>query len=527
MSVRASRYASIQKLNNERLRIIGMKTLAALLLALTSSAPLYALADNLHTPARRAPELPTSERAEVETLLDRELQQAVESEPLLPGQKKVVITTTLNPGNREMLIDLGRDAVPATAGAASERQCHFLMTEAISILKDAVRIDGYTCTYGGKDIFYYHPDLPATTPAADTTKEERQDGPPVVVMVSAGHGYFYNGVSRQWETRRPLMNGMREDFVTPYFARDVAGDLINKSHMSVAKARTNEATIHAPSNQPWWRMSARTWLESQYPDNPEIWNSLNNDNDPDGQEDDDIRARPLFANHVNASYSLHIHTNGSTNTSIRGTLGFYQRDRQDDARFVARILCSMKETIQAHPFYRNWSVDLQPRYGNYGELRLTDPSKRAALIEVGFHSNAQDATALKSEAFRTAAAAGMAKGIRLYHEGKNCETFKIDSIPDVIGSVNTPFSYLISYSGNPTYPVKVYSQPVSCPSGWSCSRFHRTVNSPTRSPITQEINCSSNNVGQSGTFRYKRWLVDADGVSTAPFEQTYTCNAAM
>lgn len=508
------------------LRKVGSRALLVPLVALAITAAPLALAQVPHTAGKPASQMDAFDRAEIEKLLTKELQQAVNMEPKLAGQKKIVITTTLEIKERRLVIDLGRDAVPDTAGAASERQCHSLVTEAISILKDVVSVDGYTCKYGGKDIFYYHPDPPTKKSEPSTGMEGRQDDPPVIVMVSAGHGYFYNPVSQQWETRRPLMNGMQEDFVTPYFARDVSTDLINKSHMSVAKARTNGTTTHVASGHPWWKMSARTWLESQYPSNPEIWNSLDNDNDPDGQEDDDIRARPLFANHMNANYSLHIHTNGSTNTSIRGTLGFYQTGRAEDAAFVARILCSMKETIQSHPTYTNWSIDVQPRDGNYGELRLTDLSKRAALIELGFHSNPQDAVALQGDNFRARAVAGMAKGIRLYHEGKQCETFKIDSMPAVTGTVNTPFNYTIAYSGNPTYPVKVYSQPVSCASGWSCSSFNRTVNSPVTSPITQEINCTSNQAGQSGTFRYKRWLVDADGVETAPVEHTYTCNAA-
>lgn len=345
-------------------------------------------------------------------------------------------------------------------------------------------------------------------------------------MVSAGHGYFYNPISHNWETRRPFMNGMQEDFITPYFARDVSTELINKSHLSVAKARTNQTTTHVPSGYPWWKMSARTWLESQYPSNPEIWNSLSNDNDPDGQEDDDIRARPLFANHVNAAYSLHIHTNGFTDTTVRGTRGYYQTGRAEDAVFVSRILCAMKETIRSNSTYQDWIIDDAARDGNYGELRLTDVSKRAALIEVGFHSNPQDAAAMQNDNFRALAVAGMAKGIKLYHEGKECAKFKIDSIPAVTGQVNTPFIYKIFYSGNPTYPIRVYSEPVACQAGWTCSSFNRLVTSPESSPISQSINCTSTQPGMSGTFRFKRWLVDADGVKTDPVEHIYTCNAA-
>jgi len=464
------------------------------------------------------------DRAETEGLLARELQEVADKYGLLPGQKRIQITANLGFKERKLVIDLGRDAVPSTAGAGSEQQCQALVSTSIGILQDIISVNEFFCTYGGKDIYYYHPEPP--TRSAPTAGAHRQDQAPTIVMVSAGHGYFFNAVSGNWETRRPLMNGMQEDFVTPYFARDVSTQIINKAHLSVAKARTNVTTIHVPSGHPWWKMSARTWLENQYPSNPDIWNSLPNATGPDAQESNDIRARPLFANHVNANYSLHIHTNGFIeDTSRRGTIGLYQAGRTEDAVYAARILCAMKETIQANPNYATWNVDVAPRGGNYGELRLTDTAKRAALIEVGFHSNPQDAAALQNDTFRSLAVAGMAKGIRLYKEGKQCATFKIDSIPTVSGPVGKPFNYAISYSGNPTYPIKVQSEPVSCATGWNCNSFSRTVSSPESSPITQQINCTTGQPGLSGTFRYKRWLVDADGVKTAPVEHTYTCNA--
>lgn len=344
-------------------------------------------------------------------------------------------------------------------------------------------------------------------------------------MVSGGHGYYFDTGTNTWEPQRPLVNGMREDFVTPYYARDVSDMLINRAHLSVAKARTNGTTTHTPSGHQWWRMSARTYLAEQYPNNPEIWNSLSNDNDPQGEIDDDIRARPLFAEHVGASYSLHIHSNAADDDSIRGTTGWYQTGRDADREYTARILCAMKETIQANSNYATWKVDLSPHSANKGENRLT-PSSRSTIIELGFHTNSSDATALQNATFRRQAVAGMEKGIRLYHEGKQCTDFKIDSIPTVSGPVNTPFNYHINFSGNPTFPVTVHSTVVSCASGWSCPSFTRTENSPQDSQLTFTIHCTSSTPGQSGTFRYKRWLVDADGVKTQPVEHTYTCTAA-
>ena len=107
---------------------------------------------------RPASQMSSFERAEVEKVLNAELQRAVGAQPKLPGQTHIVIATHLSVTERRLFIDLGRNAVPNKSGAASERQCHELSTEAISILNGLVSVNGFTCTYGGQDIFYYHPD---------------------------------------------------------------------------------------------------------------------------------------------------------------------------------------------------------------------------------------------------------------------------------------------------------------------------------------------------------------------------------
>lgn len=175
-----------------------MSSLAVLvpLVAVAASATQPTVAKVPDAAGKPASQMDVLDRTEVEKLLAKELQQTANVEPKLPGQKKIVITTTLEVKERRLVIDLGRDAVPDTAGAASERQCHSLVTEAISILKDVVSVNGYTCKYGGKDIFYYHPDPPAKKSTSSTGRGSRQDDPPVIVMVSAGHGYFYNPISQ-------------------------------------------------------------------------------------------------------------------------------------------------------------------------------------------------------------------------------------------------------------------------------------------------------------------------------------------
>lgn len=127
--------------------------------ALSTAQPSLAQVPNAAgTPASQ---MDAFDRAEIEKLLNAELQRAVDGKPNLPGQKHIMIATHLSVKERRLLIDLGRDAVPDKSSAASERQCHELSVEAISILNGIVSVNGFTCTYGGKDIFHYHPEAPA------------------------------------------------------------------------------------------------------------------------------------------------------------------------------------------------------------------------------------------------------------------------------------------------------------------------------------------------------------------------------
>ncbi|NJC43826.1 UNVERIFIED_ORG: hypothetical protein FHT06_001065 [Xanthomonas campestris] len=180
----------------------------------------------------------------------------------------------------------------------------------------------------------------------------------------------------------------------------------------------------------------------------------------------------------------------------------------------------MKEVIQANSKYADWTVDTVPRgVGNKGENTLA--RLPATIIEVGFHTNVADAAALQDAIFRTLAGKGIAKGIDLNKDGKTCSTFKIESIPTVTGPIGTPFDYKINYSGNPTFPVVMHFETVKCASGWTCGSGTRTTSSGS-SPLTYQISCTGSNT-TPGTFVARRWLVDADGIKTAPVEHTYTC----
>lgn len=99
-----------------------------------------------------------SDRMGIEKYLAKKLQESVDRQGKLPGQRKIDVSVSLSAEERRLQIDLGRDGVPSKAGAAAEDQCNSLITEAMSILSGIVSVNGYLCTYGGQDIHYYHPE---------------------------------------------------------------------------------------------------------------------------------------------------------------------------------------------------------------------------------------------------------------------------------------------------------------------------------------------------------------------------------
>ena len=139
-------------------------------------------------------------------------------------------------------------------------------------------------------------------------------------------------------------------------------------------------------------MSSRYHLKALLPEHVDIWNSLPNDTNRDREVREDIRARPLYANHLGVGGLISLHTNGNDNPAIRGLEVYYHEDKPQDRELAAQVLCSMKELIHAEPGYEDFPVRTAPSVGRHGENRIgTMPS---VLVEVAYHSNGEDSAAL-------------------------------------------------------------------------------------------------------------------------------------
>lgn len=361
------------------------------------------------------------------------------------------------------------------------------------------------------------------------------------LAISAGHGLYYHYKWKDWRAQRDPFYGVLEDDITQELAATLQWQVMNRSADVVYQMRaSSSAGTHGPSNQPWWRISSRYVLEYSYPTMPELWNTYSVKYPLEGQRErkDDINARPLYANFLNADYMVSIHTNAAPTQPNTGQTGtrVYFRDVANNRKLAETISCYMSEKIHARDLYKNFYVaPPEPRL-NLAELNLA--KMPTALVEVAYHDYPNDAAALKDPQFRLAAMNGIEKGVRLFQAGVGCVPFKLIKAPDglgvPVGDEGTLGGFI--YTGWAQYPIQRVTEVLSCGttdcSGVAVTRTHSTYSKmlPDGSfEISVRYYCGrSNGSSTSATWittphRLRTYLQDADGVKTNAVDWTLNC----
>ncbi len=365
--------------------------------------------------------------------------------------------------------------------------------------------------FQGKPLKHYYPKELAVPPQA------RNDPDNQTVLVSASHGLIRVHPSLDWAYQRPEAFGFREDLITPAYADELQAVLEARSGVAVTRARNRIDEDHPESNHPWGHMSARYHLKSLLPDRSAIWNSLPNSTDNDREVKEDIRARPLYANHLGVGGMLSLHTNGSDKGDARGAEVYYHADKPGDRELAASVLCGMRELIHAQPGYESFPLKQEPNSGRHGENRIgTMPS---IIVEIAYHSNAEDSAALQDPVFRAASMKGVEKGYRLFREGKVCAPFVLQPIADVALPAGTSRKITLPFNGNPQFPVTMEFTTASCSRPGACTPSKTTFTDPAV-PVTVDMRCRGSLTGEA---RWSVVLRDTDGVVTAPVEFQQTC----
>ena len=223
------------------------------------------------------------------------------------------------------------------------------------------------------------------------------------LVVSPGHGLYWDDVLGTWHLQRPRIQGIVEDLVNWDIARHLRDELL-AAGIKVQMARYAERDeVVGPSGNPRWQEAAKYFIQTLgAPD--EVWNY--------GADDyaRDINTRPFYANWIDAAAVVSIHNNGGqesgTETWFDDTNGW-----QEESRRLAEIVQRHVVSAIRAQYNGNW-VDrgLRSCDGCKGETRLA--SRPAVIVEIAYMDTVTpDNDALRDEAFKRIVAAALRDAI--------------------------------------------------------------------------------------------------------------------
>lgn len=467
------------------------------------------------------PAVPVEERVNLESILTNIAQSHVATEERLPGQQPLVIAKVwFNEEGDALNVELGKAYLPTYYTITFEERLLAIGDALINYMERVTPIYQVDIWFEGRDIFEYFPEErgPPERAAREPgqTRRPKRDLGNGRVLVSAGHGVYYNDRFKDWRPQRDPENAITEDYATPAFARRLDQFLLERGGTEVFRARSTSRERHPESGVRWYSMAARYHIKDAVPELPSIWNSPGHSEPGLEERDQDIRSRPLFANHLGVDAALHVHTNADGNPATRGLRVYYHPKNRDGERLAEMARCYMKESLGSNEFYASYPVSPFTHPKNHGETRLADmPS---VIVEVGFHTNKEDANAIQSDVFQTLSMRGLEKAYRLFRQGHSCDTFTA-SYSDVSVVSDSSSDASIELSGFPRFPVKYTSIVTECPSGVICGavsgRFQDSL-----SPLKITHNCSTD---KAFTIKWRVRFTDADGIQ-AETPASMQCN---
>jgi N-acetylmuramoyl-L-alanine amidase len=490
-------------------------------LALSLSAGLMAV-----IPAMAEQEIPNvaglsaEQRTELSRMLKAELQRTIENQKRLPGQVVSPVDVRFDTKTGVVFIELGRGFIPKGDTYISgelEDQLQQITGVATEILAGNLSFTGTSCTFGGiptDELFPQDKWEPSNKKQTISPSVEEQ----FPVVVSAGHGRT-KAKGGGWGWQRELVNGWHEDIDNPTLANKLAAHLRSRSQEAVAFPRSISETIETSTKLPWWNLAAKYHLEKILPDEKEMWGSL-----PADEIGSDIRSRPRYARYLKAKAIISLHTDAGSTTGT-GSKILYATGSAQSKLLADSVSCSMKEVINATSGYEQWLVRAAEGSTEYGENThaLEVP---AILVEVGFHSNPDNAVALLDPVFQDAAMRGIEKGYRVNRGGNACVPQKI-TVPNIVATINGPqVDVPISFVGNPQFPVTRTREFLSCPTGWTCpGRESFVISTEQPSPIIGKWSCTGSSSTKATNFDILTTTVDADG-ATKEYKSIFTCQSA-
>ena len=225
-----------------------------------------------------------------------------------------------------------------------------------------------------------------------------------VVLVSPGHGLYWDETLSSWHLQRPRIRGIVEDLVNWDIARYLRDELLARN-VNTQMARYPEADdTTGPSGSARWQEAAKYFVQAIGAP-ADIWNF--------GVDDyaRDINARPFYANWIDAAALISVHNNAGAQT---GTETWYDDTNGlegESARLAQAVNTHVVSAIRQR-YNANW-VDrgLRVCNGCKGENRLA--TRPSIIVEIAYMDTATpDNDALHDDAFKRIVAEAITDGIR-------------------------------------------------------------------------------------------------------------------
>jgi N-acetylmuramoyl-L-alanine amidase len=226
------------------------------------------------------------------------------------------------------------------------------------------------------------------------------------VLLSAGHGWYWNEHYGAWHLQRDHYWGIVEDVVNWEFASAVQAAL-RQTRFDARLARNPDRLARpGPSGHPGWQEGAVYFIKALGAP-PDVWNI------GAGDYARDINSRPLYANWIGADVVVSIHNNGGGGTGTETWYDETNGHEHESERLAGALNSHIVNAIRR--FYdAEWpDRGLRSCNGCKGENRLA--ARPAVILEIAFmDTKSPDNTALHDESFRRIVAYAIRDGLHAW-----------------------------------------------------------------------------------------------------------------
>lgn len=317
--------------------------------------------------------------------------------PRQTGVRVLSVNMSATPSSELITVDLSQRALTYEPSGNIEPLLDTIIQATASAIGPKQRVE-YRFTIEGLPVDQFLPR------AARLSRQAQSAAAGGVVLVSPGHGLYWDDTLASWHLQRPRIRGIVEDLVNWDISRYLHDELRARD-INTEMARYPEADqIAGPSGSARWQEAAKYFIQALgAPD--DIWNF--------GVDDyaRDINSRPFYANWIDAAALISIHNNAGVQT---GTETWYDATNGLDgesARLAQAINTHVVSAIRQR-YNANW-IDrgLRACNGCKGENRLA--TRPAIIVEIAYMDTATpDNDALHDDAFKRIVAEAIADGIR-------------------------------------------------------------------------------------------------------------------